>query len=162
MATQQKQLELEQQIIKDTLARIASHRGVVGYLILNPRDGSVMESSGFNNDKNLAELYAEKLQAFLSVTQSVVRTLDHDDDLAFLRLRWGRREIIIAPDVHRDYVVIVVHDQHGEAEKSTVAADLEASKPPPELGATVAQAAIAPVPAAPQASAEGVAATLKQ
>lgn len=109
MATNQRATHTK--VIQDTLDRIARHNGVYGYLILHPKDGHILQSSGFEDNKKIAENYAEKLVAFLSVTQSTVRTISHSDDLTFLRMRWRLREIIIAPDLNREYVLIVVHDQ---------------------------------------------------
>jgi dynein light chain roadblock-type len=40
----------------------------------------------------------------------VVRTLDESDELAFLRLRSKKYEIMIAPD--RDYLLVVVQIPH--------------------------------------------------
>lgn len=104
------------QVIQDTLARIAGHKGVLGYLVLNPKDGELMQGAGFGNNDALRLRYAAKLGAFVSLTQSTVRSFDHDDDLTFLRMRWRKREIIVAPDLtNREYILIVVHDQIPQA-----------------------------------------------
>lgn len=104
-------------MVRQTLLRIAGHKGVLGYMILNPRDGDVVECVGFNNDRKMTELYADKLFGFVSLTQSTVRTLAHDDDLTFLRMRWRLREILIAPDLNKEYILIVVQDQTVEGEQ---------------------------------------------
>ena len=40
----------------------------------------------------------------------VVRTLDESDELAFLRIRSKKHEIMIAPD--KDYILVVVQIPH--------------------------------------------------
>lgn len=113
----QQERETQLQVVRQTLLRIAGHKGVVGYMVLNPRDGAVMECVGFNNDRKLTELYADKLFGLIHLTQSTVRTLDNTDDLTFLRMRWRLREILIAPDLtNREYVLVVVQDQNAETE----------------------------------------------
>lgn len=100
------------QVIQDTLQRIGSHKGVLGYFVLNPKDNTIMQSAGFGNNEPLKLKYAKKLSDFIQLTQSMVRSLDHDDDLTFLRMRWRQREIIMAPDyANREYLLVVVHDQ---------------------------------------------------
>ena len=101
---------VQQAVISDTLARVAALKGVVGYLVVHPKDGSVLQYAGFQDSKRLMLQYAEKLHAFVNVTQSMVRLLDHNDDLTFLRMRRRQREIILAPDLNREYLLIVVHD----------------------------------------------------
>lgn len=109
--SQQAERETQRQVVRSTLLRIGGHKGVVGYMILNPKDGSVMECVGFGNDKALTEKYADILLGFVQLTVSTVRTLDRDDDLTFLRMRWRLREILIAPDLNSDYTLVVVQDQ---------------------------------------------------
>jgi hypothetical protein len=105
--------QAQQTVISDTLARVAALKGVVGYMVVHPKDGSVLQHAGFDGNKRMMLSYAEKLHAFISVTQSMVRLLDHNDDLTFLRMRWRQREIILAPDLNREYLLIVVHDHQG-------------------------------------------------
>lgn len=114
--SQQQERETQLQVVRQTLLRIAGHKGVVGYMVLSPKDGSIMECVGFNNDRKLTEQYADKLFGLVALTQSTVRTLDHDDDLTFLRMRWRLREILISPDLSKEYVLVVVQDQTVEAE----------------------------------------------
>lgn len=116
--SQQQERETQLQVVRQTLLRIAGHKGVMGYMILNPKDGGIVECVGFNNDRKLTELYADKLFGFVNLTQSTVRTLANDDDLTFLRMRWRLREILIAPDLNKEYVLIVVQDQTVEGEQA--------------------------------------------
>eukprot|EP00906_Rhabdomonas_costata_P039273 RCo055554 len=97
-----------QSTIDATLKRISSHKGVVGYLVLNPRDGSIMKYVGMT-DCDVGK-YAKSVHAFVNLTRSVVRTLDASNDLMFLRLRSKKHEIIVAPE--KDFVFVVVQDYH--------------------------------------------------
>ncbi len=108
---QQLERETQRQVVRSTLLRIGCHKGVVGYMVLNPKDGSVMECVGFGNDKSMSERYADVLYSFVQLTQSTVRTLDRDDDLTFMRMRWRLREILIVPDLNKEYTLVVVQDQ---------------------------------------------------
>jgi dynein light chain roadblock-type len=112
----QQERETQVQVVRQTLLRIAGHKGVVGYMVLNPKDGSIVECVGFNNDRKLTESYADKLFGFVHLAQSTVRTLSNEDDLTFLRMRWRLREILIAPDLNKEFMLIVVQDQTAEGE----------------------------------------------
>jgi hypothetical protein len=114
---------IHQQVIRGTLDRIASAKGVLGYLVVHPRSGSLLEFRGFNDNKDTAERYADKLHSFLGVVQSTVRCLDYHDDLTFCRLRetdtqkGKQREYIMAPDLDKEYILIVIQDTvHEDAE----------------------------------------------
>jgi dynein light chain roadblock-type len=118
MSTSDQSKAAQQKVVTDTLARIGSHKGVVGFLVLQPKSGHLLHATGFGDDKNVIEAHREKLHAFLHASHSVVRSLDHNDSLTFLRMRWRQREIIMAPDYQNgEYVLIVVHD-HKAAWKS--------------------------------------------
>ena len=143
----------QQQVVQDTLTRIGAHKGVVGYLVLHPKNGHLLHSQGFNDDKATIESYREKLHAFMVASHSVVRSLDHDDALTFLRMRWRQREIIIAPDhAHHEYVLVVVHD-HKVSWKTGASAVNEATAP-----ASAGQATGSPTGAAPSGAANEAAA----
>ena len=120
----------QQAVVQETLGRIAKHKGVFGYLVLNPKDGSILQSAGFEGKKGLMEAYAERLGAYATLAHSMVRTLDHRDQFTFMRLRMRfdtskmspeeaakrkgtTREVILAPDPDRerkDYLLVVVQD----------------------------------------------------
>lgn len=113
MSAAKQQQAIHQKVVRQTLARIAAHDGVLGYAVVNPKDGRIFEFAGFQNNRAMAEDFVEVLSGFLSVTQSMVRIIDRDDDLTFLRMRWRHREIIIAPD--KEYALIVVQDKADDA-----------------------------------------------
>jgi hypothetical protein len=145
----------QQQVAQDTLARIGAHKGVLGYLVLHPKSGHLLHAHGFSDDKALIESYRDKLHSFMMASHSVVRSLDHDDALTFLRMRWRQREIIMAPDhAHHDYVLIVVHD-HKVSWKTGAAAVNEATAP---AAAAAVPGSAVDVPAKPSAAPAPVAA----
>ena len=109
--TAEKLVAAEQAAIEAALARIGGHQGVYGLVVVQPSSGEILRMSGFDNDKRLAARWAEKLLSLAHVTASTVRTIDHEDDLAFLRMQWRLRHIIVCPDPDRAYTIIVVQDQ---------------------------------------------------
>jgi len=94
--------------IEDTLKRIQSHRGVKGVLIIN-NDGIPIRTNMNSED---SENYCSMLSQLVQKATSVVRTLDNNDDLTFLRVRSKQHEILIAPD--KEYVLIVVQNPNME------------------------------------------------
>ena len=71
-----------------------------------------MSSEGIPIRSNLStedtENYAALVSQLSLKAAGVVRTLDESDELAFLRVRSKKHEIMIAPD--RDYVLVVIQD----------------------------------------------------
>lgn len=116
MSAKRQEAIAQQQVIKATLARIASHKGVLGYVVVHPKDGRMLDFAGFGGSADQAAKFADHLHQYTSVVQSTVRLLDFDDDLTFLRMRWRNREIIAAPDLNKEYVLFVVQDQQPSAE----------------------------------------------
>ncbi|RNF04027.1 dynein light chain 2B, cytoplasmic [Trypanosoma rangeli] len=104
--------EHEQRVkcVEEILLRIASHEGVVGYLVLNPVDGNLLKFSGFGGDRTKMQKYAEKINGFTNLAYSTVRTIDCKDELTFLRLSVGLTDILVAPDVEKQYVVVVIQE----------------------------------------------------
>ena len=102
--------DCEQEFINQSLARISTHAGVYGLLVVHPAQGRVLHKAGFNNSTEECDRWAHSVLSFLAVAASTVRTLDHTDDLTFLRMQWRRKHIIVCPDPHRDYTIIVVQD----------------------------------------------------
>jgi len=90
--------------IEETLKRLQSHKGVKGVLIMNS-DGVTIRS---NLPADETENYATLVSQLAMKAAGVVRTLDDSDELAFLRIRSKKHEIMIAPD--KDYVLVVIQD----------------------------------------------------
>lgn len=115
--------------VEETIKRIHSHKGVKGVLIMNS-EGVPIRAVGMTPEEteNYAALVSQVLQRsklifrwflihkFSCFVQlaikagGVVRTLDESDELAFLRIRSKKHEIMIAPD--KDYILVVVQIPH--------------------------------------------------
>jgi dynein light chain roadblock-type len=94
--------------IEDTLKRINSHKGVVGFVIVNA-EGVVVRST---LPKDLTPTYASLITGLASKARAVVRDLDPQNDLTFLRLRSKKHEIMVAPD--QGFTLIVVQNPNSE------------------------------------------------
>jgi dynein light chain roadblock-type len=92
--------------VEETLKRIQSHKGVKGVLIMNSEGIPIKSNLSAEDTENYAALVSQ-----LSLKASgVVRTLDESDELAFLRIRSKKHEIMIAPD--KDYILVVIQNPH--------------------------------------------------
>lgn len=94
--------------VEDTLRRIVSHRGVVGYFVLDPNSGRILKSAGFGDSTKEVRRYAEKLRGLIDVAASTIRTIDWRDSMTFLRISCGVQEILVAPDLEKQYTLVVV------------------------------------------------------
>ena len=90
--------------VEETIKRLQSHKGVKGVLIMNT-DGIPIRSSLSTED---TENYAALVSQLAVKASGVVRTLDDTDEMAFLRIRSKKHEIMIAPD--KEYILLVVQD----------------------------------------------------
>lgn len=90
--------------VEETLKRVQSHKGVEGVII--------MTADGINIKSTLPDEETENYCALVSQlaikASGVVRILDESDELAFLRVRSKKHEIMIAPD--KDFVLIVIQN----------------------------------------------------
>lgn len=73
-----------------------------------------MNHEGIPIRSNLPDDETENYAALISQLSfkagGVVRTLDDSDDLAFLRIRSKKHEIMVAPD--KDYILVVIQNPH--------------------------------------------------
>jgi dynein light chain roadblock-type len=90
--------------VEETLKRVQSHKGVKGVLIMNS-DGIPIRSNLSNEE---TETYCALVSQLSLKAAGVVRTLDESDELAFLRVRSKKYEIMIAPD--KDYTLVVIQN----------------------------------------------------
>eukprot|EP01063_Lacrimia_lanifica_P021436 TRINITY_DN28769_c0_g1_i1.p2 TRINITY_DN28769_c0_g1~~TRINITY_DN28769_c0_g1_i1.p2 ORF type:complete len:145 (+),score=71.23 TRINITY_DN28769_c0_g1_i1:84-518(+) len=109
-------------VVEGILNRVANHRGVLGLMVISPKDGSVWKTGTPNYppnggpplDEAVMQQHASKLHAFVGLTRSIVRTLDVENELDFLRIRSKKHEFIISPA--KEYVLIVIQDYHMKQE----------------------------------------------
>jgi dynein light chain roadblock-type len=94
--------------VEETFKRIQSHKGVIGVVIINS-DGIPIRTT-FDND--LTVQYAALVSQFTVKARGVVKNLDPEDELKFVRIRSKKHEIMIAPEFERqrEYYLIVVQD----------------------------------------------------
>merc|ERR1711959_422313 len=95
--------------VEETLKRISSHKGVIGTVIVN-NDGVPIRSN-LERSEQTAQ-YASLITQLTSKARSVVRALDPQNDLTFLRIRSKKHEIMVAPD--KEYVLIVIQNPHAD------------------------------------------------
>ena len=79
--------------VEETIRRIASHKGVEGIVVCNFEGVSLKSTLS----KELSTQYAGLMAQLVVKARSVLRTIDTDDDLVFLRARTKKHEVMIAP-----------------------------------------------------------------
>lgn len=90
--------------IEATLKRIQNHKGVVGYIIINA-EGQYVKTT---LDNSTTTQYQQLFTQLTNKSRAVVRDLDPNDNLRFLRIKSQRHEIMVAPE--NDYTLIVIQD----------------------------------------------------
>lgn len=98
--------------VNDALGRIARHKGVIGYIVMDPASSKVLRSSGFGENPREVRRYVEKLRGFIDLADSTVRMIDWQDQMTFLRVSYGAFDILVAPDLEKQYTLVVI--QHIE------------------------------------------------
>ncbi|MEW5303935.1 MAG: hypothetical protein WDW38_010672 [Sanguina aurantia] len=98
--------------VDETFKRLQSHKGVQGVIVINA-DGIAIRST-FDND--LTVQYASLISHFTVKSRSVIKKLDPENDLKFLRIRSKKHEIMIAPEFEKagQYYLVVVQDPSAE------------------------------------------------
>jgi dynein light chain roadblock-type len=94
--------------VEETFKRLQSHKGVLGVIIINS-DGIAIRST---LDNDLTVQYAALMSQFTVKARAVVKNMDPDNDLKFVRIRSKKHEIMIAPEFEktREYYLVVVQD----------------------------------------------------
>ena len=92
--------------VEDTLERIKSHKGVEGVIIVNADGIPIRPAKGM--DDELTHKYAANISQLAAKARSVIRDLDPQNDLTFLRIRSKKHEIMVAPD--KDFLLVVIQD----------------------------------------------------
>eukprot|EP00873_Tetraselmis_striata_P002845 jgi/Tetstr1/423109/TSEL_013879.t1 len=86
------------------LARINEHKGVKGYVIVDEK-GQTLRTTF---DAELSEQYTKMIPQLANMARSMVRDLDPQNDLEFLRIRSHGAEVMVAP--RSEFCCIVVQD----------------------------------------------------
>merc|ERR1739848_581977 len=90
--------------VEAAMKRIQSHKGVIGFIIIN-NEGIPIRTS---LDNSTTVQYAQLIIQLTKKSRSVVRDLDPQDNLRFLRFQSNKHEIMIAPE--KDYLLVVIQD----------------------------------------------------
>lgn len=91
------------------LDRIQHHNGVRGVIVVNADSMSVRSTL----DNSATVQYIGMAKTLTNMARSLVRDINPQDDLAILRVRTKKSEIIIAPERtvdNREYQVIAIQD----------------------------------------------------
>lgn len=67
-----------------------------------------MKFAGFDDNPKSARHYANKLHGFIDLATSTIRTIDWRDNMTFLRLTNGEFDILVAPDINKEYNLVLV------------------------------------------------------
>jgi len=94
--------------VEETLKRVQSHKGVKGVIIMT-FEGIPIRSTLSSEE---TESYSALISQLSMKAAGVVRTLDESDELAFLRIRSKKQEIMIAPD--KDYILVVIQNPNSD------------------------------------------------
>ena len=94
--------------VEETFKRLQSHKGVIGVIIINS-DGIAIRST---LDNDVTVQYAALISRFTVKARGVVRDLDPDNELKFVRIRSKKHEIMVAAEFEktREYYLVVVQD----------------------------------------------------
>ncbi|CAI6350994.1 unnamed protein product [Macrosiphum euphorbiae] len=89
--------------IEETLKRIQTSDGVIGFVIVSNADGIPIKS---NMDDAMSVRYAGLVHQLTATSQVEIQKDDPNDKLTYLRLRTKHNEILVIPDKHYTMVVI--------------------------------------------------------
>ncbi|KAJ3078596.1 Dynein light chain roadblock-type 2, partial [Quaeritorhiza haematococci] len=93
--------------VEETIKRLSAHKGVEGIIIVNMEGIPIRTTL----DQEKTVQHAALITQLTAKARSVVRELDPQNDLTFLRIRSKKHEIMVAPD--KEYILIVLQDpQH--------------------------------------------------
>ncbi|XP_026190561.1 dynein light chain roadblock-type 2 [Cyclospora cayetanensis] len=96
--------------VEETLNRIKTHKGVRGVIVLGA-DGAVLRST---LDAQQTAAYAGAASQLSERARSLVRDLDPQNDVTFLRVRSKKHEILLAPD--GEYLLLVIQDPNADTQ----------------------------------------------
>ena len=113
--------------VEETIRRIASHKGVEGIVVCNFEGVSLKSTLS----KELSTQYAGLMAQLVTKARSVLRTIDTDDDLVFLRARTKKHEVMVAPGDGYMLIVRVNAQRAGQPAALAAARRGAPTHPPP-------------------------------
>lgn len=90
--------------VEETLKRIQNQKGVLGIIVVNV-EGIPIRST---MDTATTAQYAGLIHQLSVTARSIIRDIDSQNDLTFLRIRSRKNEILVAPD--KEYFLIVIQN----------------------------------------------------
>ncbi|KAJ3128381.1 Dynein light chain roadblock-type 2 [Nowakowskiella sp. JEL0407] len=90
--------------VEETIKRLSAHKGVEGIVVVNMEGISIRSTL----DPEKTVQYAALITQLTAKARSVVRELDPQNDLTFLRIRSKKHEIMVSPD--KEYILIVLQN----------------------------------------------------
>mmetsp|Transcript_122660 Transcript_122660/g.192502 ORF Transcript_122660/g.192502 Transcript_122660/m.192502 type:complete len:106 (+) Transcript_122660:67-384(+) len=98
--------------VEEAILRIRAHKSVAGLIVLD-KDGEPIRHTLKPDHHPPTITYARIISQLATKAKSIVRDLDPQNDLEFLRIRAKKLEIMVAPGP--DYLLIVIQDPNAEA-----------------------------------------------
>eukprot|EP00499_Haloplacidia_sp_CaronLabIsolate_P005004 CAMPEP_0196771406 /NCGR_PEP_ID=MMETSP1104-20130614/1671_1 /TAXON_ID=33652 /ORGANISM="Cafeteria sp., Strain Caron Lab Isolate" /LENGTH=100 /DNA_ID=CAMNT_0042141525 /DNA_START=10 /DNA_END=312 /DNA_ORIENTATION=- len=92
--------------IEETLERIKTASGVEGFVIIDNKGQILRKHPDMSKEK--AEQYGTLVKRIADKARHVVRDLEPENDLNFIRIRAQKHEILAAPG--ENYLVVVVQE----------------------------------------------------
>ncbi|KAM9753492.1 dynein light chain roadblock-type 2 isoform 1-T1 [Menidia menidia] len=90
--------------VEETLKRIESHKGVIGTVVVNAEGIPIRTTL----DNSTTVQYAGHLRQLTMLARSMVRDIDPQNDLTFVRIRSKKHEIMVAPE--NNFLLIVIQN----------------------------------------------------
>ncbi|KAJ1974584.1 hypothetical protein H4R35_003540 [Dimargaris xerosporica] len=90
--------------VEETIQRLVAKKGVKGVIVVT-NEGAIIKST---IEEELSAKYAKLMARLVDTTRDTVHQLDSQNDLAFLRVRTKKHEIMLSPDPN--YLLIVVQN----------------------------------------------------
>ncbi|XP_041454812.1 dynein light chain roadblock-type 2-like [Lytechinus variegatus] len=87
---------------EETMKRITAHKGVVGTIVMD--NDSIPLKTTLDNSTTVQ--YCQQYKPVIGLARSCVRDIDPVDNLAFLRVRTKRNEVMVAPGKECSLLVI--------------------------------------------------------
>lgn len=97
--------------VEATLARIQKHKGVHGTMVISNSGQTLRSTFDENFLKQHADLVptlSDLIPSLASLARNMVRDLDPQNDLEFLRIRSNKHEIMVA--AKEEFVLVVLQD----------------------------------------------------
>jgi len=92
--------------VEECLKRVQSHKGVVGIIVVNLEGIPIRTTL----DNSTTVQYAGLIHQLTAKARGMVRDIDPQNDLTFLRIRTKKHEVMVAPD--KEYLLIVIQNSN--------------------------------------------------